>query len=257
VLDIDDLDIALSPRDRKAGLADLSRPKSALFVSVLSRATGAADAVTVCCRALRERFGGTVVPQPADTDLFDPAGRTATVRGGSSGSTVRPCCSRASRVRTRASRRWPTPSRASRGSPRRHLPARGPRRAALDPLADRQCRDRPVHVRAGAVRRRRRGRDPAARRRGGPPPDDDAALGPPELDIGNLLAHLDLRALREGNGSAEAATPLLEGYAASSAVLNPLLLDRCRRLSLLRLAGIHREPRLVTLAASRGPGTRT
>jgi glycosyltransferase involved in cell wall biosynthesis len=75
VLDIDDLDVALSPRSRKPELADLSRPKSPVFVSLLSRATGAADAVTVCCRALRERFGGTLVPQPADTDLFDP-GRT-------------------------------------------------------------------------------------------------------------------------------------------------------------------------------------
>ena len=75
VLDIDDLDVALSPRDRKAAPIELSRPKSALFVSLLSRATGAADAVTVCCGALRERFGGTVVPQPADTHLFDP-GRT-------------------------------------------------------------------------------------------------------------------------------------------------------------------------------------
>ena len=86
---------------------------------------------------------------------------------------------------------------------------------------------------------------------------DDAALGPPELDIGNLMAHLELRALREGNGSAGAAAPLLEGYAASGAVLNPFLLDRCRRLSLLRLAGIHREPRLLTLAASPGLDTRT
>lgn len=86
---------------------------------------------------------------------------------------------------------------------------------------------------------------------------DDAALGPPELDIGNLLAHLELRALREGNGAAGAAAPLLEGYAASGPVLNPLLLDSCRRLSLLRLAGIHREPELLTLAASRGPGTPT
>ena len=86
---------------------------------------------------------------------------------------------------------------------------------------------------------------------------DDAALGPPELDIGNLLAHLELRGLREGNGFAGAAATLMEGYAASGAVLNPILLDRCRRLSLLRLAGIHREPELLTLAASRAPGTPT
>ena len=78
ILDIDDLDVALAPRSRwpdDPAMTDLSRPKSPLFVSLLTRATGAADAVTVCCHALRERFGGTVVPQPVDTDLFDP-GRT-------------------------------------------------------------------------------------------------------------------------------------------------------------------------------------
>jgi glycosyltransferase involved in cell wall biosynthesis len=74
ILDIDDLDVALAPPPTDP-ITDLSRPKSPLFVSLLTRATGAADAVTVCCGALRERFGGTVVPQPVDTDLFDP-GRT-------------------------------------------------------------------------------------------------------------------------------------------------------------------------------------
>jgi Ser/Thr protein kinase RdoA (MazF antagonist) len=77
---------------------------------------------------------------------------------------------------------------------------------------------------------------------------DDAALGPPELDVGNLLAHLELRALRAGDGLAEMAEPFLRGYSASGAALDPLLLDRCRRLSLLRLVGIHREPRLLELA---------
>jgi glycosyltransferase involved in cell wall biosynthesis len=73
ILDIDDLDVALAPRSAEAALAELSRPKSPLFVSLLTRATGAADAITVCCHALRERFGGTVIPQPVDTALFDPA----------------------------------------------------------------------------------------------------------------------------------------------------------------------------------------
>jgi glycosyltransferase involved in cell wall biosynthesis len=75
ILDIDDLDVAFSPRSRWSSdpaLTDLSRPKSPVFVSMLTKATGAADAITVCCRALRERFGGTVVPQPVDTGLFDP-----------------------------------------------------------------------------------------------------------------------------------------------------------------------------------------
>jgi aminoglycoside phosphotransferase (APT) family kinase protein len=82
---------------------------------------------------------------------------------------------------------------------------------------------------------------------------DDAALGPPELDVGNLLAHLELRALRARNGLAAMAEPFLEGYAAAGTTLDPLLLDRCRRLSLLRLAGIHREPLLLELAAAPGP----
>jgi glycosyltransferase involved in cell wall biosynthesis len=75
ILDLDDLDVALAPRSRWSAdpaMTDLSRPKSPLFVSLLTRATGAADAITVCCEALRERFGGTVVPQPVDTGLFDP-----------------------------------------------------------------------------------------------------------------------------------------------------------------------------------------
>jgi glycosyltransferase involved in cell wall biosynthesis len=76
ILDIDDLDVALAPRSRRSAdpaMTDLSRPKSPLFVSLLTRATGAADAITVCCHALQERFGGTVIPQPVDTGLFDPA----------------------------------------------------------------------------------------------------------------------------------------------------------------------------------------
>jgi glycosyltransferase involved in cell wall biosynthesis len=75
ILDIDDLDVALAPRSRWSAdpaMTDLSRPKSPVFVSLLTRGSGAADAVTVCCRALRERFGGTVIPQPVDTGLFDP-----------------------------------------------------------------------------------------------------------------------------------------------------------------------------------------
>jgi glycosyltransferase involved in cell wall biosynthesis len=76
ILDIDDLDVALAPRSSWSAdplMTDLSRPKSPVFVSLLTRATGAADAVTVCCQALKRRFGGTVIPQPADTDLFDPS----------------------------------------------------------------------------------------------------------------------------------------------------------------------------------------
>jgi glycosyltransferase involved in cell wall biosynthesis len=76
ILDVDDLDVALAPRSEWAAdpeLSDLSRPKSPVYVSLLTRATGAAAAVTVCCSALQQRFGGTVIPQPVDTGRFDPA----------------------------------------------------------------------------------------------------------------------------------------------------------------------------------------
>jgi glycosyltransferase involved in cell wall biosynthesis len=72
ILDIDDLDIALAPPSDTTP-RDLSRPKSPIYVSLLTRATGLAAAVTVCCTALQDRFGGTLIPQPADSALFDPA----------------------------------------------------------------------------------------------------------------------------------------------------------------------------------------
>jgi glycosyltransferase involved in cell wall biosynthesis len=76
ILDIDDLDVALAPRSDwidDPAKRDLSRPKSPVYVSLLTKATGAASAITVCCKALQERFGGTVIPQPVDTGSFDPA----------------------------------------------------------------------------------------------------------------------------------------------------------------------------------------
>jgi Ser/Thr protein kinase RdoA (MazF antagonist) len=74
---------------------------------------------------------------------------------------------------------------------------------------------------------------------------DDAAIGPPELDLGNLLAHLERLERSSGRGLAEATRTLRDGYEATGPDLDVALLDRCRRLSLLRLACIHAEPRLV------------
>ena len=109
ILDIDDLDIALAPLS-DATVSDLSRPKSPIYVSLLTRATGLAAAVTVCCKALQRRFGGTVIPQPADTKLFDPA-RTDRARARRQfGFTGRRCSFLASREGTRASRCSPTRS---------------------------------------------------------------------------------------------------------------------------------------------------
>jgi Phosphotransferase enzyme family len=74
---------------------------------------------------------------------------------------------------------------------------------------------------------------------------DDAALGPPELDVGNLLGHLDLLALRAPRDLSPAEQALLEGYATTGLQLDADLLERCRRLSRLRLACIHGEPALL------------
>jgi Ser/Thr protein kinase RdoA (MazF antagonist) len=74
---------------------------------------------------------------------------------------------------------------------------------------------------------------------------DDAALGPPELDVGNLLAHVELLELRRDRDFSLEATALLDGY---TAPLDRALLDRCRRLALLRLACIHEQPELLDKA---------
>lgn len=66
---------------------------------------------------------------------------------------------------------------------------------------------------------------------------DDAAFGPPELDVGNLIAHVELLERRRHADFRAEKEALLAGYGADS--LDAALLDRCRRLALLRLACIH------------------
>ena len=76
VVDLDDLDVAFKPREAWAErplLAELKKPGSAVYVSLLTRAVGGANAITVASRALLERFGGILVPHGAVTDAFDPA----------------------------------------------------------------------------------------------------------------------------------------------------------------------------------------
>jgi Ser/Thr protein kinase RdoA (MazF antagonist) len=73
---------------------------------------------------------------------------------------------------------------------------------------------------------------------------DDIALGPPELDVGNLVAHLDLLELRSERDLSAGREAFLEGYE-SVAELDRELLERCRLLARLRLACIHEEPRLL------------
>ena len=74
---------------------------------------------------------------------------------------------------------------------------------------------------------------------------DDAAAGPPELDVGNLLAHLELLAVRTGRNLQAEGDAVLDGYLSVAPSLDGQLLERCRRLTLLRLACIHRRPELT------------
>jgi hypothetical protein len=74
---------------------------------------------------------------------------------------------------------------------------------------------------------------------------DYAALGPPELDVGNLLAHVDLLGLRTGRDLAETRDEIVLGYEGFGDNLDDDLLDRCRRLARLRLACVHSEPQLT------------
>jgi Phosphotransferase enzyme family len=77
---------------------------------------------------------------------------------------------------------------------------------------------------------------------------DDAALGPPELDVGNLLAHVELLEHRRGRVLAREMQVLLDGYAETGPALDKELLDRCRRLTLLRLACLNDDARLAEAA---------
>ena len=81
---------------------------------------------------------------------------------------------------------------------------------------------------------------------------DDAALGSRELDVGNLLAHIELLELRSGRSLSPAVDALLSGYGLDS--LDQALLDRCHALALLRLACIHGLPECVERARMRERG---
>lgn len=79
---------------------------------------------------------------------------------------------------------------------------------------------------------------------------DDAAAGPAELDLGNLLAHLNLLSRRAGVGLDEQVAVLLTSYV-EVAPLDPRLLRRCESLSRLRLACLHQEAALLEPADER------
>lgn len=78
VLDIDDWDLAgvyglgeVAQRLRE--IATLADPYSNLYLRLLGRRAGSADAVTVASPPLRALFGGTLVPHVRDTAALDPA----------------------------------------------------------------------------------------------------------------------------------------------------------------------------------------
>ncbi len=73
---------------------------------------------------------------------------------------------------------------------------------------------------------------------------DDVAGGPAELDLGNLMAHLDLLSKRTGRQLGAPVAAMLSAYR-QVGPLDEALLEQCRLLSLLRLACLHAEPALV------------
>jgi len=76
ILDLDDLDLALVPEsewETDPSITDLSRPGSAIYVSLLTRATGRASEITVSSRPLEQLFGGKIIRHGCDTAFFDPA----------------------------------------------------------------------------------------------------------------------------------------------------------------------------------------
>ena len=75
VLDLDDLDSAFTPRKlwpANPSMADLRRPASAVYTTLLAKAAPAAAATTVACTSLQRRVGGTLLPHGSLTELFDP-----------------------------------------------------------------------------------------------------------------------------------------------------------------------------------------
>jgi Ser/Thr protein kinase RdoA (MazF antagonist) len=77
---------------------------------------------------------------------------------------------------------------------------------------------------------------------------DDAALGPPELDMGNLVAHLELLERRRRVSLNAVTRALFDGYEKTGPALDRPLLNRCRALALLRLACLNDDLRLARAA---------
>ena len=80
---------------------------------------------------------------------------------------------------------------------------------------------------------------------------DDAALGPPELDVANLAAGIDVLSLRRRRDLSESLRAVLRGYTARGPDLSASLLERCWRLALLRRVVLHGLPELLERANAR------
>ena len=76
ILDIDDLDTELGPKQKyslEQSLLELRDPASAIYLRILSRATNAANAITVASTRLQARFGGTLVAHGCPVERMDPS----------------------------------------------------------------------------------------------------------------------------------------------------------------------------------------
>jgi len=76
LLDHDDLDVAFVPRNEWAehpSMADLRRPSSAVYLSLLTKASRGASGITVASTALQKKFGGTLIPHGSATEQFNPS----------------------------------------------------------------------------------------------------------------------------------------------------------------------------------------
>ena len=76
LLDIDDLDTELARKQEHSlekSLLEMRDPASNIFLRILSKATAAADGMTVASTLLQKRFGGTLVPHGCPVEQMDPS----------------------------------------------------------------------------------------------------------------------------------------------------------------------------------------
>jgi len=75
LLDIDDLDTELGRKQEptfEQAMAELRDPAAAVYLRILSKATSAANGITVASSLLQKRFGGALVHHGCPVDRMDP-----------------------------------------------------------------------------------------------------------------------------------------------------------------------------------------